>query len=220
MRNTLRVLGLLSLFVSFAAAASGSLRVTLSQPAQKAEAEAGVVTVKMENTGNAPVYLLKWATPFAVNDDRLANVEFEVRDSAGRELPYQGRNVKFGAMTPDSFIVLAPRQSISKDIDLASDYNLEAGVYTATFSINLQYRPDSDSPSGARTASVPANAQAEVRSNTLTIWVNPAFSAARRLKSSVIGRANDQQYVCSADQITKLQSSTSVAAAQAYSAKN
>jgi hypothetical protein len=166
--------------------ASGRLVVTLSQPMQRQDAETGIVMIQMENTGDRPVAIFRWKTPFALYDDRLANPQFDVRDASGKMLPYKGRNVKPGPITPDSFIVLEPHQSIRKNVDVASDYGLDNGNYTVAFTIDLQVRPYAERIADTEATQLPINDQTVVSSNTLNIWVNPSLVNARKLTASII----------------------------------
>jgi hypothetical protein len=195
--NKRTVIGLaaLLLLAAWNASAAGHLKITLSQPADKNEAEAGVVTVTFENTGDQPVSMLRWKTPFAIHDDRLANPQFTVLDGLGRDMPYVGRNVKFGGMSPDSFMILEPHQVVSKDIDAGSDHDLKQGPYTLTYTIDLTYRPEMDAPDGTKASSVPVDIQKEARSNELKIWVAPSLRAARKLKTASSGKSAARPHV-------------------------
>jgi hypothetical protein len=198
--------GLLFLAAGGVVHAEGHLTVTLSQSSDKAKAESGIVHFEMENTGDEPVYVFGWKTPFASNDDRLPNTQFDVYDSSGKEMVYQGVNLNFGVrVTPKSFIVLLPHQSMGKDIDLAADYGMsESGEYSVTYKINLSTLPDKDDPDGTRAETIPANKQLKAASNTLKIWINPSLLSARKDLGLFSVKVQEEQYVCTAEQLEKL----------------
>ena len=189
-------LSVLLLLATCNAFATGHLKITLSQPGNKAEAEAGIVTVTFENTGDQPVSLLRWKTPFAVNDNRLANPQFTVFDSQHNELPYVGRNVKFVGISSSSFIVLQPHQILSKNVDVGSDYDLKDGQYTMRYVLDLSPRPETNQSTDPGVNDIPVNAQKEALSNDLTIWVTPSLISANRLKLALADASTQQSYVC------------------------
>ncbi|SEN01350.1 hypothetical protein SAMN02800694_2485 [Luteibacter sp. UNCMF331Sha3.1] len=150
--------------------------VVLSPPSEATLAERGIVTFSLTNPTEERMAVVTFETPFAIADDRLAGPEFEVSDATGHQLPYEGRQVRFGPPDASTFLIIGPHQTIRKNVDLAADYDIQAGgAYNVTYARTLRLLrasgvekvkdigPDEEIPFQA------------VRSNTLTIWINDAL---------------------------------------------
>ena len=99
------------------------------------------VTVQVENKGARPVYVPRAIAAATQLDGRL----FDVRDAGtGQEVPYQGRMVKRGPLTPDDFVVLAPHASLRHTIDITPAYAFQAGThdyhiaYAGNYGVDVQ----------------------------------------------------------------------------------
>ncbi len=192
--------------------------VVLSPPSEAALAERGIVTFSITNPTDEQMAVVTFETPFAIADDRLAGPEFEVSDSSGHQLPYRGRQVRFGPPDSSTFLIIGPHQTIRKNVDLAADYDIQAGgAYKVTYAKTLRLLraagvervndigPDEDIPLQA------------VRSNTLTIWINDALmkgTSAQRDRRAT----EDTVGMCTADQSATLSSDVSSAASTAFAA--
>lgn len=207
-------------WVPLAALAAEEVKVTLSNPDDKTLAEAGVISIRIENVGDEPASIYAMKTPFAIKDDRLPNPQFEVRDSSGREMSYVGRNVKPGPVSPSSFITLQPGEAISKDVDIAADYDLKEGGYAVRFNIDLGVRPIVDGPDGVTRQDIHVNSQKQASSNILNVWISPSLRDARKRDLSSLMAAQEQQYICSSSQSWSLSGVILEAQSQSYAALN
>lgn len=159
-----------------AACAEESPLVVLSLPSEAALAERGIVTFSITNPTDENMAVVSLETPFAIADDRLANPEFEVSDASGRELPYKGRQVRFGPPEASTFLLIGPHQTLSKNVDLASDYDIrKVGAYKVTYVKTLRLLRGSGVEKIKDIGPEEEIPLQAVRSNTLTIWMNDAL---------------------------------------------
>lgn len=202
------------------ALAQESPQVVLSRPSDPGLADRGIIVFSISNPTDKPVAIVSFETPFATDDDHLANVEFQVSDSKNEELAYRGRNVYFGPPDSSSFLTLGPHETLKKNVDVAKEYGItDGGAYTVTYVKNLRIlrssgvqrlnavRPGDDIPLESS------------RSNTLTIWINDALikaqGAVARQHAAEEGVA---ALTCSGSQSSTLSSDVSASAAQTLSA--
>ncbi len=110
------------------------------------------VRFTLKNEGAAPVSVLKWQTPFFGIDDDLFAV-----GRNGEPVTYLGRHVKRAAPTAADFLVLAPGESLSADVELSAYYDMRrTGEYTIAYNQALQ-------SSAARFS--------ETASNVVSLWI-------------------------------------------------
>jgi hypothetical protein len=150
--------------------ADGHIEVSLSTPAVRNSLHPAVVAVRLENTGDKPVSIMEWDTPFVESGGRLPRSMFEVMDRAGNEVAYRGTWVNFGRLTMDSFRVIYPGEVLSKEVDLAREYRFEPNAsYQVKYVLPLDREPDSDAVSPAERASYVRPGQSSASSNAVSI---------------------------------------------------
>lgn len=89
-----------------------------------------LVTVKVENHTDKPVYV-----PRSVyEDDELFRREFDVRDGSGAEVQYIGPMVKRGPFTRDDYLAVKPGAKVSNTIDITRSYDFKKGPHKYTVS--------------------------------------------------------------------------------------
>jgi peptidyl-Lys metalloendopeptidase len=118
-----------------------------------ARSDVANVTVKMTNAGSHAVRLLRWNTPVEGVKDALFAIS---RD--GEPVTYLGAHYKRPAPTAGDYLRLAPGESLSATVDLATVYDLsQTGSYSVRFDLEQQHHGE---------GSVSA-----LRSDALTLWV-------------------------------------------------
>jgi hypothetical protein len=86
------------------------------------------ITFEINNTSSDPYQLLIWQTPL----QKEVFDFFEVRRE-GEIIPYDGRMVKRGEPTSESYIVIDPGQKITESVDLSTSYKIDKpGNYSVT----------------------------------------------------------------------------------------
>ena len=124
---------MMALLAALASAASGNPggKMTVTSSLDVAtKAGKVLVTVRVENHTDKPVYV-----PRSVyEDDELFRREFDVRDSAGAEVPYIGPMVKRGPFTRDDYLAVKPGAKVSNTIDITRSYDFRKGMHTYTVS--------------------------------------------------------------------------------------
>lgn len=187
MRTVFRIkhlfaLGVFALACNGIAFAQQSPMIVLSAPSDQALAERGIVTFSISNPTDERIAIVSFETPFAVADDRLANVEFQVLDPKGTELAYRGRNVYFGPPDSSSFLILGPHETLKKNIDVAKEYGItNGGAYKVTYVKNIRVLRSS---AVERINSIRPGEDVPIesgRSNTLTVWINDTLLKAKGL---------------------------------------
>ncbi len=83
------------------------------------------ITVRFSNLhAEEPLTLLKWGTP--LEGLGMMGSAFDVYDVvSGQAIPYLGILAKRGNPAPESFLEIAPGESISAQVDLAESYALQ-----------------------------------------------------------------------------------------------
>ena len=140
-RNTLPMLAaaLLSIFGASLAAAAGHLEAKLALSTDPSAPSPATVVVTLVNTGDAPVNVFRWWTPFAAPDGRLPQPVFNLTDETGAPVPYMGRRVNAGPVRLSHFIQLAPGETLEREIDLTREYDFSnAGWYDISFDLHLE----------------------------------------------------------------------------------
>lgn len=115
---------------SEAANATAPLSCTLQSPAKAVAGKPVSVSFELTNVTNQTLYVLTWNTPL---EGRLLNDTFEVtRD--GVELPYLGPMVKRAPPTADSYVAIAPKASVTKEVEISNAYGVTTpGAYGIEF---------------------------------------------------------------------------------------
>lgn len=164
--------------------------VSLSAPVDMELAERGVICFSLSNPSDERIAVVSFETPFAIADDHLANVQFEVIDAKGQELRYQGRQVKFVSPDASSFVVIDPHQSITTHVDIADEYAIkDGGPYKVTYDKTLRILRASGLERMKDLGPEDEIPLQPVRSNTLTVWINNALIKAA--STSQLGRPRE-----------------------------
>ncbi|WP_163995046.1 M35 family metallo-endopeptidase [Pyxidicoccus caerfyrddinensis] len=131
-------------------AVAGDVAVKLSVEKSSLAARDNVlVSVTMTNVSSRAVRLLKWNTPV----DGLKEDLFKVTAN-GISAEYNGRHYKWAAPQATDYLNLAPGESVSSKVDLASVYDLsKTGTYDISF------------------ASAAHDGVSELSSNSLTVFI-------------------------------------------------
>lgn len=127
------------------AAPKGSAVVTLTvDQTSFTSTESVVIHVLIENQGKNPVKVLKWYTPAEDVEEPLFAVF-----SDGKAIDYTGAHYKRPAATGNDYIVLKGGESLTRDVDLGTFYDLSTtGDYSITYDVaswNLFSEKGSDS---------------------------------------------------------------------------
>ncbi len=137
MRNRLHLLLAFAFVLSLilvpaASAAQNDHAVVLSaDKAAFSAAEPVIVHTTITNTTGRTMRILRWFTPADGVEEPLFNV---VRD--GQPVPYLGPVVKRPPANAADFVIVAPGESITYDVDLASIYDLSTtGAYVVAYDI-------------------------------------------------------------------------------------
>lgn len=111
-------------------AVAGELAVSISAGTSAMRAsDAAAVTVTLTNVSGRSVRVLKRDTPVDGIKNELFNV---TRDGAA--VNYVGRHYKWAAPQAEDFLTLAPGESLTRTVDLASAYDLSvSGNYTVGY---------------------------------------------------------------------------------------
>lgn len=151
------------------ASADGHIDVslTLSNPHDPGAS----VILKLTNTGDAPVSIMSWDTPFPASGGRLPGAIFKVTDMAGKEVAYRGSWVYVGRLGMDSFRRVLPGEVITKEVNLAPEYRFEANkAYEVRYEIDLTREPDVAVVSSAERAGFVKPSQSRAVSNAVTVF--------------------------------------------------
>jgi peptidyl-Lys metalloendopeptidase len=93
-----------------------------------------VIRFQLTNPTAAPLWVLRWNTPFEGWRGTIFSVSFR-----GTELPYQGPMVKRGDPGREEYLEIPARESVSATVDLAEVYDIEApGEYRVEVEGGLQ----------------------------------------------------------------------------------
>lgn len=129
------------------------------------------VIVTLTNTGNSPAHIMKWDTPFPPSGGRLARSIFTVTDADGNNVRYLGSWVNFGGLKMRAFQLIAPGEVLTKEVDLASEYDFKPGAaYTIGYRIDLTREPEPLVVSTAELASFIRPTQAEAVAEPVHIF--------------------------------------------------
>jgi hypothetical protein len=194
------------------ARAEGRLEATLESPYAFDHQRSAVVRLTLRNTGDAPVTVYKWDTPFAAAGGRLPRSQFVVTNSAGVDVRYRGRWVNMGPIFSDQFYTVRPGDTLSKEVDLIQEYDYgNGGAFAVSYTLDLDREPDVDLVPIAERRAFIRNAQKHVDSNSVVIQVNGPVP---RL-SDIPGNAGQ----CDAAQVAMIDAAKSAAFDYVWSAK-
>lgn len=183
-----------TLTVPGAAFAEGHIAVTLRTPAIRDALHPAVIAVRIANTGDKPVSIMKWDTPFVESGGRLPRSMFEVRDEAGNEVPYRGTWVNLGPLTVASFKTIYPGEVLNKDIDLALEYRFQPNAaYRIKYVLPLDREPDPRVSPAAERATFVHPVQPSASSGIVTISFDDFVSSVEKTTA-------DDDLKCDADQ--------------------
>lgn len=164
-----------------AAFAEGHIEVSLRTPAIRDPLHPAVVVVRIENTGDKPVSIMKWDTPFVESGGRLPRSMFDVTDDAGSEVPYRGTWVNLGPLTMSSFKTIYPGEVLDKAIDLALEYRFQPNsAYRIKYVLPLDREPDPHGSSAAERAPFVRAAQSSASSGIVSISFDDFVSAVEK----------------------------------------
>jgi hypothetical protein len=176
------------------AMAEGRIEVSLSNPTVPDPSHPATVSLRIENTGDKPVSIMKWDTPFVGLGGRLAESIFQVKDENGNEVFYGGSWAYFGRLTTYSFTTLYPGQRLEKDLDIGREYRFKPNSkYRIRYVLNLTHQPDADVTSSAERSSFFPTAQSVASSGEVSISIGD--SAAPRGANTA-----DSELKCDASQ--------------------
>lgn len=176
------------------ALADGHIEVSLSTPAVRDPSHPAMVAVRIENSGDKPVSIMKWDTPFVGFGGRLAKSIFQVHDERGNEVFYSGSWANFGRLTMDSFITLYPGQVLEKELDIGREYRFKPySTYRIRYVLNLAHQPDPDVVSGAERASFFPSTQTAASSSDILISIDDAAYVHRSSAEGDELKCNAQQ---------------------------
>lgn len=176
------------------ALADGHIEVSLSTPAVRDPSHPALVAVRIENSGDKPVSIMKWDTPFVGFGGRLAKSIFQVHDERGNEVFYSGSWANFGRLTMDSFITLYPGQVLEKELDIGREYRFKPySTHRIRYVLNLAHQPDPDVVSGAERASFFPSTQTAASSSDILISIDDAAYVHRSSAEGDELKCNAQQ---------------------------
>jgi peptidyl-Lys metalloendopeptidase len=123
-----------ALFSQGVFAGIADLNVSISTTQDALKAGRSEVVVSMKNPTNAAISVVRWQTPLNGLLDNL----FEVRLN-GVDVPYIGRDAKWGTPTKDDMINIGAGQTLSAKVDLSASYDMfQTGTYEVRFRSHMQ----------------------------------------------------------------------------------
>jgi len=150
------------------ASAEGHIEVSLR--AANPGAPGAKIVVTVTNSGDAPVHIMEWDTPFPAAGGRLGRSIFNVTDPDGKPVRYRGTSVNFGRMSMDTFMLVEPGAVLSKEVDLANEYAFEPNnTYQIGYDLDLTRRPDINVVSSAERAFFQATSQTHAAAMPITV---------------------------------------------------
>ncbi|KJV33750.1 M35 family metallo-endopeptidase [Luteibacter yeojuensis] len=171
------LVGIASL-LPLSAAAEGHLEASMR--VINPEFPGGTIVLTLKNTGDAPIPIMVWHTPFAQSGGRLPGAIFKVTDSNGKDVAYRGTWPYLGALTMRAFRTIAPGESLEKEVNLAMEYKFEPFQhYQIDYTLNLTHEPDPRATSSAERATFVRPSQTEAKSNAVIIYFAGDIAAIR-----------------------------------------
>ena len=202
-----KIAGLLIALVSAPVAAASMPHVELAVEYRPVAGAPNSVRLKATNFGPGIAYVMSYQTAFALPEGRTTGKWLQVRNEAGLEVTYKGRWVLTRSPGPSIYRSIAPGETITSDIDLATEYVLpDAGTISVSSAIDVMDRIPKLDDMG-EPESVPHEA---VESASVQFSVTATPSQVRAGVSSVIQ--------CSAEQTASTQQAIMGAQAATYEA--
>ena len=126
------LLAALLVFVSLSASASRNIVVNVSMPDSTTVSDRQVlVDVVFTNVGESSIRMVNWFLP-----DGDLDADMFLMSRNGKPVMYLGPVVKRAAPSAHDMITLAPGESISRSVDLASAYDLSrSGEYSIQYAV-------------------------------------------------------------------------------------
>jgi hypothetical protein len=196
---------------SAAALAEGHIDVSLKLA--EPDKPGARVIVTLTNSGDAPVHVMMWSTPFVAAGGRLPRGIFKVTDVQGNTVPYRGQLVNFGPPTLESFLLVAPGEVLSKQVDLAREYKFEPNqIYTIGYDLNLTSEPDAYAVPSTERAFFLKPTQTEASAEPVTVFFGDQVSL-------ISTKADDDDLKCSVDRELVILGARSEAQRRLYAAE-
>ena len=126
------LLAALLVFTSLSSAASQNIVVNVSMPDSTTVSDRQVlVDVVFTNVGESSIRMVNWFLP-----DGELDADMFLMSRNGEPVMYLGPVVKRAAPSAQDMITLAPGESISRSVDLASAYDLSrSGEYSIQYAV-------------------------------------------------------------------------------------
>lgn len=147
-----------------AAGPGNPLQVSVSAVDGGAGSFLGAVEVTVTNTGNRAVRVPSWELPSEFPESR----QFRILRN-GEPVAYEGMLVKRGTPEAADFVVIGPRQSITRVIDLSASYDLAT---TGHYDVQVVTRLQHASVSGGALLHTSRGVPLQLRSQPLRLWVD------------------------------------------------
>lgn len=163
------------------AAAAGHIEAKLALSTDPNARSPATVVVTLINTGDAPVNVYRWWTPFAAPDGRLPQPVFDLTDETGKPVKYMGRRVNAGPVRLSHFMQIKPGETLEREIDLTREYDLNAaGWYSISFDLHLDTSLDPERAPLHELEHFVPNAQGIVSTNRIRFLLHKPIPWSRR----------------------------------------
>ncbi|HEY4291889.1 M35 family metallo-endopeptidase [Luteibacter sp.] len=177
---------LIATFGCHSAIATGHIEAKLSLSTDPKAPSPATIVVTLTNTGDAPVNVFRWWTPFAAPDGRLPQPVFDLTDDSGKPVRYMGRRVNTGPVRLAHFIQVAPGETLEREVDLTREYDFtRAGWYTVSFDLHLETSLDPERAPLDELGRFVPNAQGVVSTNRIQFLLRSPIPWARRASDEV-----------------------------------
>lgn len=156
-RARLLALALLAFIPPTAMSAVGPLDVVLTKPTSQDKAEMAFVTLTVTNRSDRSLLLPKTDSALDSDDGYLWNNLLNVVSEQGETVAYRGRSTRVATRERDvRFWTVKPGQTMSAEINLVANYDIQGGVYKVSYSQPFIELKDWN-PDGAAYEMVPGN---------------------------------------------------------------
>ena len=214
------LLASVSLFASSSAIARPNVVVNVSLPDSATVTDREVlVNMVFTNNGSTPVRMVNWFLPDGELDGDMFLLS---RD--GAPVSYFGPLVKRAEPGAQDMITLAPGESVSRTVDLASAYDLSrSGTYSIQYGVTSShlFAPASRSLRSIATRELTVQDDSELLSNEIVTWVDgrksPAFEAMLARASEGVVASQNSSTISYTGRCSATQQSTIVSAVGAAS---
>jgi peptidyl-Lys metalloendopeptidase len=201
------------------AAQPTGLEISLAPVTSKSAHGTGKVLYSITNRTSASLLVLAWETPLRGVDADL----FDVRQS-GKSVTYVGREFKrHGVPSAEDYIEIAPGQTLSKEVDLATHYAMDVtGEYAAQAHGHFHDTVAVRAKRGGGEVVLPISDR-DVLSDTTFVWVDGARLTHLREPTGIFSyaKAGSVGFVgCSSTQQSSISSGVSAAKSMSASANS